>query len=162
MKIKIDKEYKLEAEIELQELILKIDDELLDARVHQRKLELKKPICDKCVFKISQAEKQKILHEHLTENLVISSFEHNEPTKLFDKLVVDMKKQCTFCFTRLFESQKESFYKKNLYFLYERIFEQKCNSSKKGSSFEKLLIRLFYIIPALYIVLSTILYIQRL
>lgn len=163
MKTKIDKEQKLEAEIELQELILKIDDELIDARVDQRKLELKKPICDKCVFKISQAEKQRLLHEHLTQGLVVTGLEHNEPTKLFDKLVVDMKKQCSFCFIRLFESQKESFYKKNLYFLYERAFEAKyIKSGKKRSSLEKLIIRYICITPIICVILSIILYIQNL
>jgi hypothetical protein len=163
MKIKIDKEQKLEAEIELQELILKIDDELIYARVDQRRLELKKPICDKCVFKISQAEKQRLLHEHLTEGLVVTGSEYTEPTKLFDKLVVDMKKQCSFCFIRLFESQKESFYKKNLYFLYERAFQDKYTKpGKNRSNLEKLIIRYICIMPIICIVLSIILFLQNL
>lgn len=163
MKIKTDKEQKLEVEIELQELILKIDDELIDARVEARKQELKKPVCDKCVFKIFQAEKQRLLYQHFTEGLVISGLEHTEPTKLFNKLVVDAKKQCSFCFTKLFESEKESFYKKNLYFLYERAFEAKyIKSGKYKSSFEKWMIRYICITPILYVVLKIILFLQNL
>ena len=90
------KEQKRLAEIEVEKLALEIDKDFLEFKVEEFMKDLSEPLCDRCIFRIFELQKQIILNEKLKDNLHF--IEDRKPeTKLFDKLVVDNTKQCSFC-----------------------------------------------------------------
>lgn len=155
MKIKISKadkrdckEQKRLAEIEVEKLALQIDKEFLEFKVEEFIKGLDEALCDRCIFRIFELQKQIILNEKLKGNLHF--IEDRKPeNKLFDKLVVDNTKQCSFCLSKVFILDKQYLAAKNCEILMERNYDLK-ESKQKKLQFTKTLRIISYV--ALYLV----------
>lgn len=136
MKIKISKsdkrdckEQKRLAEIEVEKLALEIDREFLECKVEEFMKDLKEPLCDKCTFRVFELQKQIILNKKLKGSLEIQS--RDPENKLFDKLVIDNTKQCSFCLSKYFILNKQYFSAKNCEILIEQSYDLKEAEQKK-------------------------------
>ena len=137
MKIKISKsdkrdckEQKRLAEIEVEKLALQIDREFLEFKVEEFMKSLDEILCDRCIFRVFELHKQIILNEKLKGNL--DFIEDRKPeNKLFDKLVIDNTKQCTFCLSKVFILDKQYLAAKNCEILMERNYDLKEAKQKK-------------------------------
>ena len=154
MKIKMSKfdkrdckEQKRLAEIEVEKLALEIDKEFLEFKVEEFMKDLGEPLCDRCIFRVFELQKQIILNHRLKS---IIEPEHRKPeNKLFDKLVVDNTKQCSFCLSKYFTLRKQYFTAKNCEILMEQTYDLK-EAKEKKLQFTKTLRIISYV--ALYLV----------
>jgi hypothetical protein len=123
------KEQKRLAEIEVEKLSLQIDREFLEFKVEEFMKNLGEPLCDRCIFRVFELQKQIILNHRLKS---IIELQHRKPeNKLFDKLVVDNTKQCSFCLSKYFILRKQCFIAKNCEILIERNYDLKEAEQKK-------------------------------
>ena len=140
MKIKISKvdkrdckEQKRLAEIEVEKLALEIDREFLEFKVEEFIKDLDELLCDRCIFRVFELHKQIILNEKLKGNL--DFIEDRKPeNKLFDKLVIDNTKQCSFCLSKVFILDKQYLAAKNCEILMEKTYDLKEAKEKKLQS----------------------------
>ena len=141
------KEQKRLAEIEVEKLALEIDKEFLEFKVEEFMKDLGEPLCDRCIFRVFELQKQIILNYTLKS--IIES-EHRKPeNKLFDKLVVDNTKQCSFCLSKYFTLRKQYFTAKNCEILMEQTYDLK-EAKEKKLQFRKTLRIISYV--ALYLI----------
>jgi hypothetical protein len=133
------KEQKRLAEIEVEKLALKIDKDFVEYKVEKYIKHLNEPLCDKCIFRLFEFQKQIILNQQLKGDIEIQD---RKPEKnLYNKLVLDVTKQCSFCISKYFEMQKQYFSAKNCEILIERdLYEQ---SSKRPLTKLKLFLIIF-------------------
>lgn len=143
MKIKISKsdkkdckEQKRLTEIEVEKMALEIDREFLEYRVEEFIKRLKEPLCDRCIFKVFELKKQIILNEKLIDSLEIQN--RKPENKLFNKLVIDNTKQCSFCLSKVFILDKQYFAAKNCEILMEKNYDLK-KAKEKKLRFKKIL-----------------------
>ena len=141
------KEQKRLAEIEVEKLALKIDKDFVEFKVEEYIKELNEALCDKCIFRLFEMQKQIILNQQLKGDIELQD---RKPEKdLYNKLVLDVTKQCSFCISKYFEMQKQYFSAKNCEILIERDLFQE--SSKTQLSKLKLLLIIFCSILSLNI-----------
>lgn len=139
MKIKISKsdkkdckEQKRLAEIEVEKMALEIDREFLEYRVEEFIKRLKEPLCDRCIFRVFELQKQTILNDRLKS--IIEPENRKPENKLFDKLVIDNTKQCSFCLSKVFILDKQYLAAKNCEILMEKNYDLKEAKEKKLQS----------------------------
>lgn len=139
MKIKISKsdkkdckEQKRLTEIEVEKMALEIDREFLEYRVEEFMKDLAEPLCDRCIFRVFELQKQTILNQRLKDILEIQN--RKPENKLFDKLVIDNTKQCSFCLSKVFIIDKQFFAAKNCEILMEKTYDLKEAKEKKLQS----------------------------
>lgn len=156
MKIKISKsekrdckEQKRLAEIEVEKLALAIDRHFLEFKVEEFIKNLKEPLCDRCIFRIFELHKQIILNEKLKGNL--DFIEDRKPeNKLFDKLVINNTKQCSFCLSKVFILGKQYFTAKNCETLMERNYDLKEAKQRKLNRIKTLKIISFAVLTLIF------------
>jgi len=149
------KKQKRIAEVQVEKLALNIDRDLLDSRAEQYIKELKEPLCDRCVFRIFELQKQIILNEQLKGTLV--SEDRKPEKKLFGRLVVERHLQCSFCFSKVFISEKHFLSMENTELLLEKSF-----ALKKAKEAKEKKMQIFYTMGYavfIYLVLTFLSYI---
>jgi hypothetical protein len=140
------KKQKRIAEIEVEKLALNLDRDFLEFKVEEYMKELNEPLCDKCIFRLFELQKQILLNEQLKGN--IESDDRKPEKKLFGKLVVDKNLQCSFCFSKVFISEKHFKSMENCELLLEKSFALK-EAKEKKLQFRKTLKTIFFTVVIL-------------
>lgn len=146
-KLKFDKDDKLLASLQVEELLLTFEDELVELKVEERRGGIRNALCDKCIYKLFVIEKLKLLKHKLTEN----GFDYIDKKyilseNLTDKLVVDNTKQCTFCLSKLFDFEKDILYRECYIFLLAKNYAIQRKAEEKITIKEKLFLLAMIII----------------